>query len=705
MDTGNLSEEYWPKLYELYKDKYKNTKFDAVITLDDNAFKFLLKYGNHLFPDTPVVFSGVNNFNKSMISNYPLFTGITKSADTESTLDIALKLQPNTKEIFVIANSKKEMNWLIPLYIDKVKIVICDELNIVKLKEKINTLPKDTVVYFNASFTDDKGQEIPIQKSTEFLFKGSNIPVYARSYIQLNEQSIGGMITYGDKLGKEVGNIALRVLNGEKPSDIPITEDSSHNYVFNYEKLKEFNIDLKALPKDSDIVNGPKSSYTISKKLILCSITIVLFIITIGCIFIIINIYKRKRAEKLLSTSESLLNSLINSTPNIVYFKSPEGKFIEINNSALTLLNIEEKDYKNKKVHELTSISTETKSILENWSNKDEEAWEIGAIYRGEEIIHNEKNNGEKFYDTLRIPLFNADGTRKGLIFLGLDITEHKHNLENEKVIKELKYYDNLKTNFFSNISHELRTPLNLIFSTLQVLELKINGFKEDRSVQKYIGTMRQNCYRLLRIVSNLIDITKIDSGHFFTNIQNKDIVNVVENIVMSVVDYVESKGISITFDTDIEEKIMAFDPDAMERIILNLLSNAIKFTPNGGSIEVNIYDKVNSVCISVKDTGLGIPIEKQSYIFEKFVQVDKSFSRNREGSGIGLSLVKELVVIHNGTIEVESSLGKGSEFKIELPVTLIHEDRNSLEPNNYTNIDNENKIEKIKIEFSDIYD
>ncbi len=205
----------------------------------------------------------------------------------------------------------------------------------------------------------------------------------------------------------------------------------------------------------------------------------------------------------------------------------------------------------------------------------------------------------------------------------------------------------------------------------------------------------------MLRIINNLIDITKIDAGHFFTHPQNKDIVHVVENIVMSVVDYVEGKGISITFDTEIEEKVMAFDPDAMERIVLNLLSNAIKFTPSGGSIQVNIYDKINSIVISVKDTGLGIPIEKQSYIFEKFVQVDKSLSRNKEGSGIGLSLVKELVSMHNGTIELESTLGKGSEFRIEIPVKLLHEDKNSYDLNIYTN---ENKVERIKIEFSDIY-
>ncbi|WP_212904402.1 PAS domain-containing sensor histidine kinase, partial [Clostridium polyendosporum] len=574
--------------------------------------------------------------------------------------------------------------------------------NILEAKEKINNLPKDTVIYFSKTFKDDKGQDISIQKSTDFLFKDINIPVYSKYYIQLNRESVGGMVTNGTDLGKEVAQLALRVLDGEKPSDIPVTEDSAHKYVFNYNKLKQFHIDLKALPKGSEIVNQPSKFYNISKTQVLYLITGIIFIIILALAFVIANIYRRKLAERLLFDSESVLYTVMDSTPNIIYFKSPEGKFLKANNTFLSLLNIDEKDFKNKNVDELTNSSVDEKYVLENWMNQDEEAWNTGTMYRSEEVIPDKKENIDRFYDTLRIPLFNDDGTRRGLVLFGLDITDHKNNEENSKLIQEMMHYDKLKTNFFSNISHELRTPLNLIFSALQIIELKTSAFNEEqKSVEKYISIMRQNCYRLLRIIGNLIDITKIDAGHFFTQLSNKDIVNVVENIVLSVVDYVESKGISITFDTEIEEKIMAFDADAMERIILNLLSNSIKFTPSGGSIEVNIYDNTNSIVISVKDTGVGIPVEKQPSIFEKFVQVDKSLSRNREGSGIGLSLVKELVVIHNGTIELESIPGKGSEFRIEIPVTLVHDDENSTEFNIYTS---ENKVERIKIEFSDIY-
>lgn len=209
---------------------------------------------------------------------------------------------------------------------------------------------------------------------------------------------------------------------------------------------------------------------------------------------------------------------------------------------------------------------------------------------------------------------------------------------------------------------------------------------------------MKQNCYRLVRLVNNLIDISKFDSGYFKLNLHNHNVVNVVEDITLSVADYAKNKGIQLIFDTDIEEKEMAIDLDKIERIILNLLSNSIKFTDKGGQILVSLIDKDNKIQISIKDNGVGIPKDKLNVIFERFGQVDKTLARNKEGSGIGLSLVKSIVDMHDGTIKVLSEFGNGSEFIIELPVRLVEEEQVS-DGRLY-----ESKVEKINIEFADIY-
>lgn len=275
---------------------------------------------------------------------------------------------------------------------------------------------------------------------------------------------------------------------------------------------------------------------------------------------------------------------------------------------------------------------------------------------------------------------------------------------ENEEKLREVKEYDKLKTEFFANISHELKTPLNVIYSAIQMCNILINNNNssyKQRDMHKYIQMSKQNCYRLLRLINNIIDITKFDSGYLKPNFKNEEIVSSIENIVMSVVNYAELKGISITFDTDVEERIMACDIDKIERIILNLLSNAMKFTEKQGNIYVNIFNKEKSITISIKDTGIGIPKEKLDVIFERFVQVDKSISRNNEGSGIGLYLVKALVIMHNGSISVNSEIGKGSEFIIEIPVYITNSNILCMEK---CEDKESSKIERINIEFSDIY-
>ena len=209
---------------------------------------------------------------------------------------------------------------------------------------------------------------------------------------------------------------------------------------------------------------------------------------------------------------------------------------------------------------------------------------------------------------------------------------------------------------------------------------------------------MKQNCLRMIKLINNLLDITKVDSGFIKLNKKNGNIVSVVEDIIQSVVCYGKSKRIEIIFDTNIEEKIMGFDHDMIERIMLNLVSNAFKYSHFNGKIYIDVIDKDSSIVIKVKDQGEGIPKNKLDVIFERFGQANSSLSRQCEGTGIGLHLVKSFAEMHGGKISVISNEGKGSEFSIVLPAALVE---------NEEYVDKaffETNVERIEIEFSDIY-
>ncbi|MBO3443819.1 ATP-binding protein [Clostridium sp. CCUG 7971] len=295
-------------------------------------------------------------------------------------------------------------------------------------------------------------------------------------------------------------------------------------------------------------------------------------------------------------------------------------------------------------------------------------------------------------------------GETEEFVVTARDITEEKIREEERKSLEEAIHLESIKNEFFANISHEFKTPINIILGTMQLLNKKIDKneiySKKNVNLNKYVNSIKQNSYRLLRLVNNLIDMTRIDTGFYKLQLSNYNIVQIIEDISMSVINYTENKHINIIFDTDREETVIACDPDKIERIVLNILSNAVKYTDKNGEIIVDIKHKDNKVIVSIKDNGVGISKEKLGLIFERFEQVNHSLTRRCEGSGIGLSLTKSLIEMHKGEIYVNSEEGVGSEFIFELPIVTVEEEHKTIPDGNYSDF----QIEKCNIEFSDIY-
>ncbi|MEJ8553052.1 MASE3 domain-containing sensor histidine kinase [Tepidibacter sp. Z1-5] len=426
-----------------------------------------------------------------------------------------------------------------------------------------------------------------------------------------------------------------------------------------------------------------------------------LIISTIVIIFLLINtlFLKHRIAQgvKRLLENEESYKKLVKLCPDGI-FVHQKGRVVFVNEATIKIIGGDDpKNIIGKSVTEFVKDDYK-KNVLDMLNTV--EKLNITTPTFEEKIV---KSNGELLDVEMSMNVIKYKGKRAVLTIIR-DISQRKEReQEKQNVLMEKLKYERLKTEFFSNISHELRTPLNILLSSIQLIDRVSddNEYQQNEYYKKYSPIMKQNCYRLLRLINNLIDMTKIDAGFLKMNFKNYNIVQVVEDITMSVGEYIKSKDLNIIFDTETEEKIITCDADKMERVILNLLSNAIKFTDEGGSIFVNIYDKNESILISVKDTGIGIPKEEQKTIFERFRQVHPLLNREKEGSGIGLSLVKSIVEEHKGNIYLNSEYGRGSEFIIEIPAnakidyeTILSDEISS----------NEGKVEKINIEFSDIY-
>jgi len=264
-----------------------------------------------------------------------------------------------------------------------------------------------------------------------------------------------------------------------------------------------------------------------------------------------------------------------------------------------------------------------------------------------------------------------------------LNRQRHKHLAEIEhREAENLKEVDKIKTRFFANISHEFRTPLTLIEGPLKQL---LSG-EHKGSAHELYEMMLRNTRRLQRLVNQLLDLAKLESREMKLHVREDDIMQAVKSIAAAFESTAVRKKITFTVNTSTNSLIGWFDNDALEKILNNLLSNAFKFTQEGGMISLACHSERSldssvaslpqndvirdCVIISITDTGIGIPSDQLARIFDRFYQVDTSHTREYEGTGIGLSLVKELVELHRGTITVQSEVGIGTTFIIRMPIS-----------------------------------
>ncbi|WP_242947098.1 PAS domain-containing sensor histidine kinase [Clostridium haemolyticum] len=566
------------------------------------------------------------------------------------------------------------------------------------IKNSKKNIKKNSIVLLLRGFTTTYSKSVFIDNNTFLSPNDFSIPIFSVWETLLDHGIIGGKMLSAKVEGKILGKLALEILKGKKPKDIPIQKQPQSGYIFDYNMFIKYDIPITLAPKHASFINLKSKSYTIPEMFIWL---FVIFLITLIS-FLIISLFEKHHTRNALIASEKRLRILINAFPDLICLKDGNGHWLEVNESTIKFFNLKNFHWKNKTTKDIinTLIHNGTyKDHLEKYNHFDSL-----ALIRKTMVNYQDEfslSNGEKLVlDIFKVPIFDYNDNLTGMVTIGHDLTAHIKAEENTKLLNEMLEYQKLRVEFFANISHELKTPLNLILSAVQYIELVHNKNFNLHDFSKYTNIIKQNSYRLVRIVNNLIDITKIDSGYFQIHTENYNIVELVEDICLYCASYINSKNLELIFDTETEEKIISCDALIMERIILNLLSNAIKFTPSGGRITVNIYDKDNEIQISVKDTGIGIPENRQELIFERFIQVDKSLSRNHEGSGVGLSLVKAFVNLHNGNIKVNSKVGYGSEFLITLPVATNNKDIkifSDVTPYEF-------RSEKINIEFSDIY-
>lgn len=275
--------------------------------------------------------------------------------------------------------------------------------------------------------------------------------------------------------------------------------------------------------------------------------------------------------------------------------------------------------------------------------------------------VLNQTNKQEKFRR-------NAFAALSALILIvGLLLINRKRNeaMKNRLLYDKGQEVERMKSSFFANMTHEFRTPLTLILGPIELLKEKITS-KEER---KQLDVMEKNASRLLDLINQLLDLSKLESGKMNLQEEPLDIVLLIKRISGLFESAAEIKKIKLTVESSLENSLCQMDADKIEKVFVNLISNALKYTPVEGSILISIKNTPSQdIQIQIKDNGQGIQTSDLEHIFDQYFQSDKAADYEYSGTGIGLSLSKELVELHGGSITVSSTMGKGTEFTLIFP-------------------------------------
>lgn len=390
------------------------------------------------------------------------------------------------------------------------------------------------------------------------------------------------------------------------------------------------------------------------------------------------------------SGSASQMQVILDNLPFVAWFKDLQGRYVAVNKSFEDQFNCQKEDVIGKYDFQVFSKAQADAFLFED----------IDIITKRKKVRFEEKNENGKWIEVFKSPVFNEFGNIIGTTGISRDISEKKmqekalHDAERREV-QLLQETIELKDNFITMITHEFKTPIAIINAAVQTMEIVCHDEISEK-MKTYLGKIKQNSLRQQRLVENLLDITRLKAGRMNTNNKNVEIVSLTKEIVDSVKLYADQKSLRLTFQSSCDRIVVATDVDKYERIMLNLLSNAIKFTPAERSVNVVLYRQGHNLKIDIKDKGIGIPEDKKVVIFERFGQADTSFTRQAEGMGIGLYLVKLLIENLGGTIYVTSEEGYGSTFSLSLP---IKQDGS----NNFCSINGNNIHQAASLEFSDI--
>lgn len=649
MDTKRFyGERYFEKFFNFMKQKYNGIKFDLIVVSDNDALLFIGKYYQQLFYRTPVIFCGVNDFSDKLIEKHrKWFTGVAEETDIAGTIDIALKLHRDTQRVYIINDitttglaMKKSLIEILPRFPSSINFIMLENPDMKELPKEVEKIPSKSIILLLLANRDRTGNFFAYEESLDLLYSHSRVPIYGVWDFYLGRGIVGGKLTSAFLQGKKAGELALQVLHGKLPSELPVIKDSPNEYMFDYKELKKFNISLKQLPRESRVINIPESFFIKYRDTL---IMIILVFITLSLIIVIlaINISKRKKIEQELRISEKKYRDLYDNAPDMYHSVDKNGIIIDCNETEAKMLGYKKEEIIGKP---LTYFMTEDSKraqakffpLIDNYN----------FIQIERDFI---RKDGSEFTASLNVFVeVDEKGNFVKTKTIGRDITYRKRIEEeltkSKEALRKLSLYlQNIRENERKEIAREIHDELG---QSLTALKLSLSWIKkriEDYNLRKKFNETLSIVNALIKQVQNisnrlrpsLIDHLSLQDAIMWQIREFERNTSIHCNITISDDGFNLSKNVSLN----------------LFRIFQEALTNIARHA-KATEVNIKIFRSDGSLSLIIKDNGIGISEEKIKSL-----------------GSFGLMAMRERAYSINATIDIHRIPEGGTEVIISLPL------------------------------------
>ncbi|MBU1565348.1 MAG: response regulator [Proteobacteria bacterium] len=678
MDAKKFSYNVISKnLLGLYKEKFKGETFDTIVISDNDAMNFIAQYRHELFPGVPVVFCGVNDLQEADIAAGNI-TGVVETFDFLATLDIAQKLHPEKDHLIVLiddsitgVNIRHQIETILESHQTELKIEYWIQLSLEEAQQRVSKLPKNTFIFIAPYYQIINGRYYTSEEVSDAIYRHSSVPIFTSWEFLIGHGAVGGKVLSGMEQGRIAGEMTLSILQGTKADAIPIMKEPSGIYLFDYKVMEKLGINQKILPDSSRIINAPEAIYAISKELF-WTIMVSFVLLLLALVAMFGAMLERRKVERKIIDQLAFQETLMDTIPQLVSWKDPEGKYLGANRAFMDFFGI---------LDTQTMVGKSTLQIISDRSYSD---WSVSADAN---VVENKKafrkirrkvlgkNGAEAWIEVNKVPLMGQGGRIVGILSTAENITKEQ-NLE--KQLLQSQKMEAIGT-LAGGIAHDFN---NILTTIINSTELAIGDIEPGTQTEADLNRVLKAARRGGRVVQQILSFSRPSREGF----RPTDLRSVVQEVI-HLMEASMPANITITSAITADEGFYVLaDPTQIHQATLNLCTNAFhalrktggniniglcRLNPEEGRVTLVTSQTGSIIKLSVTDNGPGIKPEILDKIFDPFF----STKSKTEGTGLGLAVVHGIVKSHQGIIRVLSEPEGGSTFEICLPETEAGED------------------------------